>query len=111
MNDSDNLRPPDFGPQFPVYPEVCELVRVTGPAVAGTAPPVYPCQVVQFDSASLTSRNRETSYVVEPNSFPLTINAIYDARLVSAFQNLPLYATSCCVLVSASSSSSKSSSH
>lgn len=111
---NDNLQPPAFGPTWPIYPEICQLVRVTGKAIPGTSPAVYPCQVIQFDSATLTSRNREPAYVVEPNNFPLPASAIYDCRLVSAYQGpsdaapLPLYATSCCILGSSSSSKSSS---
>jgi hypothetical protein len=111
--DSSNLQPPAFGPQFPIYPELPQLNRVTGPAIAGTGPAfgtlsIYPATTQQWQPP-LSLRDRESAYVVEPNNFPLS-PGVYDCRLVSSYNGLPLYATSCCITGSSSSASSSSSS-
>jgi hypothetical protein len=106
--DSTNVQAPDFGPTSPLYPHLAQLVRVTGPALVGTNPPIYPCIVQQVNPATLNVRDRETAYVVEPNSITLG-PAIYDTRLVGSYLNLPLYATTCCVGTRFGSSSSSSS--
>ena len=108
--DSTNLNPPALGPTFPIYPELPQLVRVyaAGVQTGGKPSLAYPGFVQQF-KAPLSFRDREACYVCEPNDVALGA-AIYDCRLVSQFQGLPLYATTCCVpgggLAAASSSSS-----
>jgi hypothetical protein len=110
-DDSTNIVPPWFGPEWPIYPQLAQIVRVTGAAVGGTNPAIYPCVVQQLDPSTLQMRNRETSYVVEPNRVKL-VPAYYDARLIGAFQGpgdnspQPLYCTACCIAGSSSSSSS-----
>jgi hypothetical protein len=114
-DDSTNLNAPFFGPEAPLYPQLPQIVLVTGPAVGGTNPAIYPCVVQQLNPATLQMRSRETSYVVEPNRIKLG-PAYYDCRLVGAYQGpgdnspQPLYATTCCVPVVSSSSSMSSSS-
>lgn len=103
--DSTNTNPPFFGPTLPVYPELPQIVKVTGPALDGTSPGVYPCLVQQYVQP-LTLRDREPSYVTEPNGVALAVGAYYDCRLVTNYLGLPLYATSCCVIGSPGSSSS-----
>jgi hypothetical protein len=104
--DSANTQAPDFGRQYPIYPELPQLNRVTGPALVGTSPPIYPAITQQW-VPPLGIRDREASYVVEPNSIPLG-PGIYDCRLVSNYLGLPLYATTCCAVAGPSSSSSSS---
>jgi hypothetical protein len=90
--DSTNTQAPDFGPGFPVYPELPQLVRVSGVALGGTN--TYPGFVQQY-VPSLTFRDRESCYVVEPNGIVLAM-AIYDGRLVGSYLGLPLFAVACC---------------
>ena len=106
--DSTNYEPPYLGKQLPTYPHLAQLVRLTGPALSGTVPAIYPCVVQQFDPTTLSSRDREQAYVVEPNGIALG-PAIYDCRLVSSYLGLPLFATTCCSTSNFSSSSSASS--
>ncbi len=114
MIDNTNLVTPDFGVGFPSYPDLEQLCRVSGSAFAGTSPAVYPAFVQQF-SPPLSLRDREPSYVVEPNRVVLGAG-IYDCRLIGAFPTaghslfgvipqLPLYASTCCVSGGFSSSS------
>jgi hypothetical protein len=112
--DNTNLQTPDFGPSFPTYPDLEQLCRVSASALVGTSPAVYPAFVDQFNPP-LGFRDREPCYVVEPNRVTLGPGH-YDCRLIGAFPTpghtlfgtipqLPLYATTCCVLGSFSSSS------
>jgi hypothetical protein len=103
MNDSTNTQAPDLGPGAPVYPPLAQLVRVTGPALGGTSPRVYPCAVSQF-VPPLSLRDREPAYVFEPNGQALFPGGYYDCRLVGAYNALPLYATVCCPAGGSSSS-------
>ena len=105
--DSANTQPPDFGPQFSVYPNLPQLVRITGPAIGGTSIPVYPCVVIQVDGPALALRDREAAYLIEPNRIALG-PGYYDSRLVSSYGGRPLYATTCCPTGSFSSSSASS---
>lgn len=91
--DSDNLQAPAFGPTWPLYPEVAQLNRVAEPALAGTN--IYPAFTVQH-AGGLVLRDREPSYVYEPNGVRLS-PAIYDCRLIGSHLGRPLYATTCCV--------------
>lgn len=102
MSDENiNQRPPDFAPGFPLYPPLPQFVRVTGSAVSGTSPRVYPAVTQQF-FPPLSFRDRETCYVVEPNNVTLNSGSYYDCRLVGSYNNQPLYATSCCTVGSSS---------
>jgi hypothetical protein len=80
--------------EHPLYPELPQLLRVTGPALLGQPFPIYPCMTQQY-TGNLAVRDREPAYVFEPNSQPLG-GAIYDGRLVGSFGGLPLYAVACC---------------
>jgi|SRR6516164_4725805 hypothetical protein len=100
--DGTNTQAPHLGPELPLYPELPQLVRVTGPALVGTPIPIFPCLVQQY-AGGLTLRDREPAYVFEPNKYPLG-PAIYDCRLVGSYSGLPLYATICCTTGSSSSS-------
>ena len=99
MVDSTLAQPPDFGPTWPVYPELPQLIRVSGPAVTGN---VYPGFVQQFASP-LSLRDREPCYLIEPNGILLG-PGYYDSRLVTSYNGLPLFATTCCPTGSSSSS-------
>jgi hypothetical protein len=102
MNDSDLIQSPFFGPEDPLYPQLPQVVRTTGSALAGTN--VYPCFTEQFTgNIAIPFRDREPAYVLEPNGIILS-PAYYDCRLVGSYLNLPLYVTSCCVTGSSSSS-------
>jgi hypothetical protein len=101
--DSTNLRAPWLGPTVPIYPEIPQLIEAAGAALPGN---IYPAFVRQFTSP-LGTRRREPCFLVEPNGVQLG-PAIYDSRLVSSFQGLPLYATHCCVPIMSSNSSSSS---
>lgn len=109
--DSTNLQPPWLGPNPPLYPELPELIEAAGVALPGTN--IYPAFIRQF-TPPMGTRRRVPCYLHEPNGvqlYPVQVpNPIYDARLVSSYQGLPLYAATCCLpAVSASSSSSSSS--
>ena len=106
-NDSTNLQPPAYGPTFPTYPPLDQLVRVNGPALAGTSPRVYPAAAQQF-VPPLSLRDREAVYVMEPNNVALAVG-VYDCRLVGSYPlndpaARPLYETTCCPAASSSSS-------
>ena len=105
--DQDNLQPSAFGPMWPIYPPD-QLVEVTAGAVAGTDPAIYPAILIQFDPDTLESRQRVPCYAVEPNGVTLG-PFIYDSRLVGAYNNIPLFAVTCCIPVTSHSSSSSSS--
>ena len=84
---------PDFGPAFPVYPELPQILRVTGGPAAGN---VYTAFVQQYNpSAPLTFRDREACYLTEPNGVIL-VPGYYDGRLVGSYLTLPLFAVTCC---------------
>lgn len=100
MIDSVATQAPDFGPTFPVYPELPQLIRSYGGALVGTN--TYQGFVQQYVSP-LTFRDREPCYLLEPNGVRLS-PGIYDARLVGSYLGLPLFATACCLTSSSSSS-------
>ena len=112
LNLSTNLNPPAYGPTWPLYPPLCELCRVTGAPFVdpSSGKKVYPALLQQF-VPPLGIRDRISIYVFEPNNVQLG-PGIYDARLVSNYNGLPLYATTCCpTSTSSASSASSSSSH
>lgn len=90
QGDNTNLQPPNFAPTVPIYPPLEELVRVTGIVSGG----VYEAFIEQF-TPPLGVRDRVACYVYEPNGFKLQ-PGIYDCRLVSNFNGLPLFAVCCC---------------
>ena len=102
MMNSTNDVPPWLGQGFPRYPAIFQLVRVYAAAILGTN--AYPAFTQQF-VPPLGLRDRESVYLWEPNGILLG-PGYYLARLVSAYANLPLYATFCCSSGSSSSSSS-----
>jgi hypothetical protein len=107
MNESVNDIPPVFGPTWPLYPVLDQLLRVTGPADSNK---VYPCLVQQtYQMIPPRVRDREAAYCWEVNG-TLLGGAIYDGRLDGNYLGLPLYAVACCGggVVSSSSSSSHS---
>lgn len=87
-------RPPFFGPTFPTYPPLRQLIKVVSNAGGG----LYNAQVVQCQPAGPVFRARETCYLFEPNGLTLNANDIYKSRLVGSNAGLPLFATSvlCC---------------
>lgn len=106
LNDGTQLQPPNYAPTWPVYPGLCEMVRVTGGALPGTSPRIYPALLQQF-SPPLTLRDRVPVYVAEPNNVPLG-GGIYDCRLVGSYppddvNARPLFYTTCCPSGSSSS--------
>ncbi len=109
MIDSTNPQAPDFGPEWPIYPELPQVVRVAeaGFMDADTGKVVYSGFICQY-AAPLVLRDREACYIHEPNSLPLS-PAYYDARLVTSYRGLPLLATTCCPVPGGSSSSASSS--
>lgn len=92
MNQDPNLCGPNFGPTSPVYPIVCQVVRVTGAAVATG---YYPGIVQQFSSGAM--RDRESCWVYDDNGVGLSVG-YYITRLVSSYASggntYPLYAVS-----------------
>jgi len=87
-----NIVPPSpFQPDLPNYPEVSQLVRVA----SGISGGVYPGFVQQY-AGSLSFRDREACYVLEPNGITLNPGR-YDCRLVGSLSGLPLFAATCCV--------------
>jgi hypothetical protein len=98
--DSTNVQPPALGPQFPVYPELPQLCRVTAPSGGQN---IYPALVQQF-TPPLGLRDREPCFVWEPNGVTLG-PFIYDCRLVGSYLGLPLFVTNCCLSGGFSSSS------
>ncbi len=105
MNDSDNTTPPFFGPELPTYPELPQIVRVTGGPLGGAN--VYSAFVQQW-TPPLSLRDRESCYVFEPNGIRLG-PGFYDSRLDGSYLGLPLFVTTCCPSGNGSSSSSSSS--
>lgn len=100
--DNTNLQPPDLGPGLPSYPWLAQLVRVSGAALPGTLPRVYPAFTQQFNPP-LSLRDREPCYLLEANNVTLS-QAVYDCRLVGGYLSAPLYATACCAAAGSSSS-------
>ena len=88
---SDNLQPPSFGPHWPIYPQIMQVVRVADVAVANTV--IYPAKVQQHASGSF--RDRESCYLKEANGQALD-RGIYVSRLIDSYVDLPLYVTHCC---------------
>ncbi len=89
-----NLDEPDFAPGLPVYPELPQFCRVTGPASPGLGDNVYQAFIQQW-TPPLTLRDREPCFVWEPNNIFLT-PGYYDCRLVGSLSGEPLLATNCC---------------
>jgi hypothetical protein len=100
---STEIQPPDFGPTQPVYPELPEVVRVSGPSIGSN---VYPAFLSQW-TPPLVLRDRVPVYAWEPNGIVLG-PGYYDCRLVGSYLNLPLYAVTCCPTGPFSSSSKSS---
>jgi hypothetical protein len=96
-----------MGPNVPDYPQLNQFCRVYAPALLGTN--VYPAFVQQF-VPPLSSRDRESCYVWEPNGVKLG-SGIVDCRLVGSYSGLPLYEAACCLTGVFSSSSSSLSGH
>lgn len=101
MHAPPNIEAPVLQPPLPDYPDLPQIVMVTGNSIGNN---VYPAKVQQY-SGSLTLRSRETCYVWEPNSIALSVNAYYDCRLIGSHLGLPLFAASCCVTGTVPSSS------
>jgi hypothetical protein len=104
MRRPQNLSPQQLQPPLPTYPLLRQIVRVDTSYNGG----IYSGFVQQF--ASGAPRDREQSYVIEPNGIALTPGT-YKARLVGSHVGpvgtLPLYAVSaaCCAPTPFSSSS------
>ncbi len=96
---STNTAPPRFGPRHAIYPQITQFLRVTGTADSNG---VYPALLQQAPGAVASLRDREASYIWEPNGISLPL-AKLKARLVGSYTGLlgtlPLFATSliCCV--------------
>ncbi len=102
---NDNINPALLRPGMSNYPELAQLVKVTGAVVVVN---IYPGKTQQYNGA-LGFRDREDCYILEPNNISLTNGHIYDARLIGSYSGLPLYAVACCtgtVLTSSSSAAS-----
>lgn len=95
--ENTNLAPPNFAPALPTYPQLDQLLLVTGGSVGttGDGKRIYPAVASQVDPAVLVTRQREACYVFEANNIQLN-QLIYDCRLVGSYLGLPLYATGCC---------------
>ena|SRR6185503_5096124 len=109
MTDSSNNQPNEMGPTVPIYPEIAQVCRITGPRIDPRN--IYPAFVTQW-TPPLTLRDREACYVWESNRIAL-VPGYYDSRLVGSHLGLPLFVTTCCPLggggvVGASSSSGSS---
>ncbi len=94
-----NTQPPFLGQILPEYPDLCQFVRISGPALAGTT--AYPAFVQQYQP-DLSMRDREAVYLWEPNGIMLD-PGIYDARLIGSYLSLPLFVSNCCPTESSSS--------
>jgi hypothetical protein len=100
---SSNDVAPFLGPDRPTYPVIDSFVRVsTGGSgvLLGFAQQLYQNSPPAF-------RDREQVYIFDPNGSFLQ-PGYYDARLVSSYGGLPLYATYCCPGSKSDSSSSSS---
>ncbi len=102
-DESTNTVAPFLGPELPTYPELPQIIRVTGPAVGS----VYPGFVQQW-TPPLALRDREPCYIWEPNGITLG-PGFYDSRLDGSYLGLPLFVTTCCPSGVSSSSSGSSS--
>jgi hypothetical protein len=99
---SDNLQPPFLGPQFPIYPHLMQLIRVTDATPIPTSSSsssssiqgnyVFAAKTQQQLDVTVAVRDREDCYLYDPNGTDL-IEHIYTARLVGSYAGLPLYAT------------------
>lgn len=96
-----NLDPPILQPDLPNYPLVEQLARVASDSIGSN---IYPGYVQQYAGA-LAFRDREACYIWEPNGVQLS-PAIYDCRLIGSYQDLPLYAATCCISAPFGSSAS-----
>lgn len=103
-DNSTNNQPPALGPGYPTYPELPQILRVSGGKVFASWAGVWvtPAYTQQF-VPPLSLRDREPCWVVEPNNVDLKVGTYYDCRLVGSFTQtgaeadaLPLYATTCC---------------
>lgn len=110
---STNDDPPFFGQAEPVYPPIEGLLLVTDTALAGEDN-IYPALLCQYATDVISGkpkpRGRIAVYLTEPNGAALFPGRFYDGTLFTAFQGLPLYATTCCPAGGAASSSAQSSS-
>lgn len=97
--DSTNLQPPDFSPRQPDYPQVLQIIRLAIPSPLEGSQNVYPSFVQQMGSP-LALRDREPCCLMEVNGGTLQ-PLYYQARLVGSYLGLPLFATACCVIGSA----------
>ena len=105
---SDNTNEPFFGPQWPIYPQIDQLIHISSGPDGNR---VYQGFVVQLSSVSPpTYRDRESCYVMEVNNLSLGIGYVL-CRLVGVYGgdsqgigSKPLYATTCCPTGSSSSS-------
>ena len=108
--DSSNTQPPIIGPQFPTYPHLMQVVRVTGTTVPGPSgyasssalgPSLYVGFVQQTVPATLLLRDREPCFVNDVNRQGLAPGYYSNARLSSNYQSLPVYSVSASSAVSA----------
>lgn len=98
--DATNLNEPLFGPGFPIFPGVLELVRVPASSMGGSSSSFSGSIAVPYRLAYLQQwtstgpRDRVAVYLADPGGTP---GAGYHlARLVYNIYGLPLYVTACC---------------
>jgi len=102
--DSTNDRAPWLGQGEPLYPPLELFCRITGPAIAGTSPRIYPA-LMQQPTGGASLRDRGPCYVQEANDIALG-SGIVDCRLIGSYAGLPIFGTTCCPTAPFSSSSS-----
>lgn len=82
--DSTYDRPPFFGPSFPTYPLIAEVMRVDGAADANG---VSPASIVQYTEVPGTPvfRERVSVWVYDPNGGSLGQGSYVSGRLVGSY--------------------------
>src|SRR5260370_24109363 len=105
---STPVHPPAFGPTWPIFPELRQILKITAGPVGG----VYQAALQQWDNSVSNFRSRNTVLALEGNGLPLTVGRTYRGRIVSAAadpstgQMLPLHfvGLACCSKPSSSAS-------
>lgn len=97
-DDSSNGQASWLGPGFPIYPQITQLVRLTGASVLLGGITFWPGFTRQYTPPG-GFRDREACYAVEANGRTPAAGT-YEARLVGSAGNSPdsrpLYAVTCC---------------
>lgn len=94
-----NLEPPILQPalsNYPVHIQVCRVTSSVGASSSGTGGSspfnIYSALTQQFDSGTLSPRDREQCFVYDINGLGL-VAGYYVCRLVGSLSGLPLYET------------------